>query len=104
MYRCSRCGQTFDSPDAVVDFYSEAWGRQVKHYTSVCPCCGSDDFDEMDRCKICGAWISPGEEICENCHDLVSDMTDSVRGRLREISITHKLNYEELLEAVIENL
>lgn len=104
MYICNRCSQTFGSLDKVYDFSSEAWGRTVDHYKSVCPNCGSDDYDEMDKCEICGEYIPPGEGICENCHDLVDDMTDAIRGRLRELAITHKLNYDELLEAVIENL
>lgn len=104
MYFCNRCKETFDSLDAVYDFSSEAWGQTVRHYRSVCPHCGSDDYDEMDKCEICGEYIMPGEGICENCRVLVEDMTDSIRGRLREISITHKINYEELLEKIIENL
>ena len=104
MYRCSRCGQTFDSPDTVVDFFSEAWGRQVKHYTSVCPNCGSDDFDEMDKCEICGEWISPGEDVCDNCAELIKDISEDIRGRVRYVSLRYKLKYDEFIEHLIKEL
>ena len=42
MYRCLNCGETFDSLNCVLDSDSEYWGRNVHHYTSVCPFCGSD--------------------------------------------------------------
>ncbi len=104
MYLCNRCGRTFDFPDSVVDFRSEMWGRRVGHYVSVCPYCQDDDFDEMDRCEICGEYIPPGEEICDNCHELISDYRDIITGRIRELSITHKLNYDELIEHLKEEL
>lgn len=48
MLKC-RCGTMFDSPDYVEDFSSEYFGRRVTHYMGVCPSCGSDDFEEMDK-------------------------------------------------------
>lgn len=104
MYLCNRCGEMFDCPDSVFDFYSEAWGRTVKHYTSVCPHCHSDDYDEMDKCEICGEYIPQGEGICENCRDLIDDYRDIITGRIRELTITHKLNYNEFMENLKENL
>ena len=99
---CNDCKSTFENGELELDFYSEAWGQTVKHYKVVCPSCGGDDIEEMDKCEICGTWIPPGDGICENCHDLIEDLTDQIRSLLRRMTITHKLNYEELVEKIME--
>ena len=104
MYLCANCGRMFDSPDEVEDFTSEYWGATVRHYTTVCPNCGSDDFDEMDKCQVCGNDIPPGEKICENCHDLIRDVADSIKGNARYISLRYNLNYNEFIENLMEEL
>lgn len=101
---CEDCKETFENGEIKLDFTSEAWGRLVKHYKIVCPYCGGDDIEEMDKCEICGEWIPPGDEICENCRDLVGDMTDQIRGIARRLTITHKLNYNELIEKIMEEI
>lgn len=104
MYQCSRCGSTFDSPDLARDFTSEYFGQLVTHYVDTCPRCGSTEIEEMDHCVICGEAIPPGEEICRNCEELIDDFADSIRARLTEMTITHKLNYNELAEKIMEKI
>lgn len=104
MYFCNRCRQMFDSPDAVYDFSSEAWGRTVEHYVNVCPHCKSDDFDEMDKCDICGEWISPGQDICDNCEELIRDISKDIQSRARYVTLRYKLKYDEFIEHLIQEL
>lgn len=104
MFRCQNCGQMFDSPNCVLDFDSEYWGATVHHYTSVCPCCGSDEYDEMGKCEVCGEWIDPGEGLCDNCRELIKDIADDIRGRARYVSLRYKLNYAEFISQLIQDL
>lgn len=104
MYQCVNCGETFDSPKEVYDFTSEFWGAPARHTTCVCPYCESDEIDEMDKCIICGEWITPGEEVCENCHELIKDIADDIRGKARYVSLKYKLNYNEFMNQLIEEL
>lgn len=104
MYLCANCGQMFDFPDVVDDFTSEFWGGIVRHTTTVCPSCGSDDFDEMDKCEVCGEYIAPGEELCENCRELIHDRAEDVRGRARDMTLRYNLKYNEFMEHLIEEL
>lgn len=101
MLKC-RCGTMFDSPDYVEDFDSEYFGRSVTHYMGVCPSCGSDDFEEMDKCEICGEWIDPGAEVCECCKESIDDLASEIREKVRDL--THKTNYNEFMSHLIEEL
>lgn len=92
----------FDSPDYVEDFSSEYFGRRVTHYMGVCPSCGSDDFEEMDKCEICGEWIDPGAEVCECCKESIEDLASEIREKVRDL--THKTNYNEFMSHLIEEL
>lgn len=104
MYKCENCGEEFEDPNNVEDFSSEYFGRMVTHYTNVCPCCGSDDFQEMDKCEICEEYIPAGEVICENCKELVDGFVSEIRGKAREKSIIHRLNFDELITQIAEGL
>lgn len=104
MYQCMNCGQTFDSPKTVTDFYSEYWGAPARHTTTVCPYCESDDFDEMDTCEICNEYIPPGEELCDNCRELIHDIGDDIRAKSRYISLKYKLDYEKFISHLIDDL
>lgn len=104
MYQCMNCGQMFVSPNIENDFTSEYWGATVTHTTSVCPYCGSDEFDEMDKCDICGEYIAPGEGLCDNCHTLIRDVADDIRGKARYLSLLHGLNYDEFMSHLAEEL
>lgn len=104
MYQCTNCGQMFDSPKEVTDFYSEYWGTPARHTTTVCPYCESDEFDEMDKCEICGEYIAPGEELCENCRELIHDIGDDIRGKARYITLLHKLDYDAFIEHLVNDL
>lgn len=101
MLKC-RCGTMFDSPDYAEDFSSEYFGRRVTHYMGVCPSCGSDDYDEMDKCEICGEWIDPGEEVCECCKESIEDLASEIREKVRDL--TQKTNYNEFMSHLIEEL
>ena len=104
MYKCQNCQETFDSPNCVLDSDSEYWGRNVHHYTSVCPFCGSDDYSEMDKCEVCGEWIDPGEELCECCRDLIKDIADDIRAKGRYLSLRYKLKYNDFMDQLITEL
>lgn len=101
MLKC-QCGTMFDFPDYVEDFSSEYFGRRVTHYMGVCPNCGSDDFEEMDKCEICGEWIDPGAEVCECCKEAIEDLASEIREKARDL--THKTNYNEFMSHLIEEL
>lgn len=104
MYKCMNCQQMFDSPNCVLDSVSEYWGATAHHYTSVCPFCASDEYEEMDKCEVCGEWIDPGEEICENCHELIKDIADDIRAKARYMTLRYKLKYNEFINHLIKEL
>ena len=104
MYICMNCQTMFDSPDEVEDFTSEFWGARVRHMTSVCPNCGSDDFEEMDKCEVCGEWIDPGDELCDNCRGLIKDIADDIRKKARYTTDRFNLKYGEFISHLVTEL
>ena len=104
MYLCANCGQMFDSPNIEEDFTSEFWGSTARHMASVCPNCGSDEFDEMDKCEVCGEWIDPGDELCEVCDGLIKEIADDIRGKARYTTDRFNLKYDEFISHLITEL
>lgn len=66
MFICEHCGEIFEEPKVI--------GNDVDR-GEVCPGCGRCDFDEAERCSICGEWMSvdkihgyaPGPYVCGDC-------------------------------------
>ena len=104
MFKCMDCQRTFDSLNCVIDSYSEYWGYSTPHYKSVCPYCGGDDYEEMDKCEICGEWIDPGEELCDNCGELIKDIANDIRAKARYTTDRFNLKYSEFISHLITEL
>lgn len=47
-FKCFECGSIFDEPRAVEESRGEFWGVPVSETMYYCPCCGSDDYDEVE--------------------------------------------------------
>ena len=104
MYFCNECKGTFEEPKETEDFTSEYWGAVVHHTTTVCPFCGSEEIDEMNKCDICGEYIAPGVCICENCQGLIHDIVNETRRKANYTALRFKLNFEELMYHIAEEL
>ena len=66
MYRCSDCGNLFDEPKKVVE---HQFGQNLPDggYNEVyyqCPCCGSDEYEEVVICCKCS------DEFYKSCEVL----------------------------------
>ena len=44
---CHSCGNGFDEPEKVQEDRGEFWGMPAYEEMWYCPCCGSEDFDEI---------------------------------------------------------
>ena len=80
MYKCNH-GHIFDEPTEKAYNHGgqcEAWGTE---YLNVCPECGSDDFDEVVRCDLCGEYIT------ERSHDdyIAFNLTDDAGNYYNDI-------------------
>ena len=104
MYICDNCKHIFEEPAEQYDFTSECWGAPVTHSVNVCPNCGSDEIDEMDKCDVCGEYIAPGEGVCDNCRGLIRDIVGYIRHRVNYTAMKYNLTYEELMYRIIEDL
>lgn len=63
MLRCENCGAIFDLTEMRVK-YSREYGE-----IESCPCCNSEEIEEVIRCNYCGDW-SPNEVLDEGfCPD-----------------------------------
>lgn len=48
-YRCNDCGHEFSRLKAIEEPRGEYWGVPCSETLYVCPNCGGDDIDEIDR-------------------------------------------------------
>ena len=74
MYYCRDCNTEFERPKEVKDKHSELNGMGGVTYETfcVCPNCGSDWIEEMEKCEMCGEWSVDLElfgrtDICDEC-------------------------------------
>lgn len=49
MYKCYDCESVFTHPKEVRENMGECWGSPAYEFFTVCPVCGSEDFDEVDE-------------------------------------------------------
>lgn len=73
MYKCKKCGAIFESPKTREEDCGEYWGGPCHRLIGACPECGYADYDEVEKCKICGSYYLRGElhsGICGKCIDM----------------------------------
>lgn len=46
-WRCNHCGERFDEPRREREYQGSCFGFPAWERWSVCPCCGSEDIDEV---------------------------------------------------------
>lgn len=51
-YRCLECGEIFDEPDEIRENVGEFWGTPAYESFNVCPCCKSDEIEEVDPADL----------------------------------------------------
>ena len=68
MYRCDECETLFEEPVMVTRESTVPYGR--------CPNCGSDDYEQVVKCDICGNWTGEGgyrqisgTVFCDECFE-----------------------------------
>ena len=66
MYRCERCGELFTDPEMKTEFVGEYMGSPANETYAVCPLCGDEQIEEMNRC-ICGQWKAKTADYCDEC-------------------------------------
>lgn len=86
MNYCNECGCEFEEPKKVYEHHSELNGMGGVTYETfyVCPFCGSDDYEEEEKCELCGKEYprliyKAEKDICTDCFtQLVNIMDDTV--------------------------
>ncbi|MDD4564865.1 MAG: hypothetical protein PHE79_05240 [Eubacteriales bacterium] len=100
MYYCNDCKEKFEAPMHTVIIHTEVDTRQEEP-ASVCPICGSDDYEDMKQC-VCGEWVRSFEDYCQNCiKERDKAIQEAVR-RLVEFGTERKEVIKMLLDGLEE--
>lgn len=82
MFRCDDCCELFENPEVQQDMVTDDPYPMYQNI-SVCPCCGSTDFIEVEECEECREYVDPDEmlevdlpngsskTVCSYCYDEV---------------------------------
>lgn len=66
MYRCLYCGVYFETP--AKRSHTEHAGELTFPFSEeLCPICGDDVFETVDRCPDCGQYKATEHILCEQC-------------------------------------
>ena len=90
MYKCNQCAKVFEEPRKESENMGECWGSPAIEHRRVCPCCGSGDFGEATKCKICDEYYTESElhynDVCEDCiKDVLKRFNDLIENNFDEI-------------------
>ena len=99
MYRCNNCGRAFSEKLIREEETGVVAPDGFKEVIAVgyCPHCGSDSYNEVNECPLCGeATKSISEDYCEDCiEDLTSELKLAV--------VRWRIKTENALNTVIED-
>lgn len=77
MYKCKKCDEVFETPSIKRTRNTvEYWGSisYEDYEEEICPCCGTDDFEEVCECIICGDYHFDDELACNNvCNECAEE-------------------------------
>lgn len=97
-YWCDNCNEVFDEDDVQIrDIYEYMDGRRYLFGREVnCPKCGEElNLEEANTCQICGEYISPHEQLCDECKE---DLDILIEQKMDEIVLDTGISKDELIE------
>ena len=71
-YRCRECDEVFGDKASAQRAARLEDGIEPWESVDICPCCHSDDLEELESCALCGGPVKDmGSEFCENCREMI---------------------------------
>ena len=68
MWICNECGETCEDEDLkVTKNWSEFWGQSVCEEQTDYSCDCGGEYEEAERCPLCGDYITGDKSICDEC-------------------------------------
>ena len=96
MYKCIDCGNVFEEPHYEPAWLGECGDRDVYGNDCSCPHCGSEDFDEAEKCELCGEYAAIEhlyDGVCGKClHECDGDFDTCYEISLDALPEAVKLN------------
>jgi RecJ-like exonuclease len=98
--RCNDCGAVFGHDEVIEQ--KEGLGVVFGDYASLntyhCPECGGEDYDEVDKCKVCGSYDHDADmEVCGECvKDIVGRLNYFLNNEFTELEREVLREYAEI--------
>ena len=98
-YKCLHCGYIFSEPVHLLPERLEHFGSPCRMPgEAVCPVCGSDDFEMMHQCSVCGEWgVDLENGLCKEC---ILSLQDRIKKFLHELSNAELESFYDLSESL----
>jgi len=98
MFICLDCKSQFEEPQEEIIMHFEVDTRRME-IISVCPSCGSGDYEEMGKCNCCGESIMSSEDYCISCLDFANEAIEQFSWKMSGF----EKNTNKLLRYVLED-
>jgi len=98
MFICLDCKSQFEEPQEEIIMHFEVDTRRME-IISVCPSCGSGDYEEMGKCACCGEPIRSSEDYCTSCLDFANEAIEQFSWKMSAF----EKNTNKLLRYVLED-
>lgn len=83
MYICKSCGEKFENPITSHESMGEHFGRPVYEDIYRCPYCQSENFEEAERCFVCGDYFlaNHADDCCDECKEVLSNELNALKDK-----------------------
>ena len=98
MNMCLDCKKQFEEPKQEIIIHFEVDTRR-EEIMSVCPSCGSSDYEEMGKCLCCREPIRTSEDYCISCLDFANEAIEQFSWKMAGF----EKNTNKLLRYVLED-
>ena len=101
MMVCNDCKAQFLVAATRLESVGSPWGIPASRRINVGPMCGSEEIEEVTRCRTCNEPCPVGDNLCEDCR---TSFDVTLKSFIKTASENYNLTYDEVQGEIADAL